>query len=311
MAALVAAGCGQRAAPAYQGYIEGEYLYLAAPQPGYLQSLDAVRGSRITAGQLVFTIAADPDLQALAQADAQAQSARQRVDNLKEPRRAPEIAALEANLRSAESSLALAGTRLRQQQALAQRNFVSKAALDQARAEYQQAQAQLDAVREQLATYRSSLGRQAEVRGAEADLRAADALVAQKRWAVERKNVAAPAAGEITETYYRPGEWVPAGTPVAALLPDTRRRLRFFVPETELARLAPGKLVEASCDGCAAPIRATIDFVAAQAEYTPPVIYSRGNREKLVFRVEAAPALEQAAGLRPGLPIDVRLVEAR
>ncbi|ODU62101.1 MAG: secretion protein HlyD [Lautropia sp. SCN 66-9] len=267
MAALVAAGCGQRAAPAYQGYIEGEYLYLAAPQPGYLQSLDAVRGSRITAGQLVFTIAADPDLQALAQADAQAQSARQRVDNLKEPRRAPEIAALEANLRSAESSLALAGTRLRQQQA----------------------QAQLDAVREQLATYRSSLGRQAEVRGAEADLRAADALVAQKRWAVERKNVAAPAAGEITETYYRPGEWVPAGTPVAALLPDTRRRLRFFVPETELARLAPGKLVEASCDGCAAPIRATIDFVA----------------------VEAAPALEQAAGLRPGLPIDVRLVEAR
>jgi HlyD family secretion protein len=67
--------------------------------------------------------------------------------------------------------------------------------------------------------------------------------------------------------------------------------------------------VEAGCDGCATPIRAAIDFIAPQAEYTPPVIYSRGSREKLVFRVEAAPALEQAATLRPGLPVDVRLTE--
>ena len=94
-----------------------------------------------------------------------------------------------------------------------------------------------------------------------------------------------------------------------ALLPDARRRLRFFVPETAIATLKPGQKVEARCDGCAAPIRATIDFIAPQAEYTPPVIYSRGSREKLVFRVEAAAAPEQAATLRPGLPVDVRLLE--
>ncbi|MGE0808919.1 MAG: HlyD family secretion protein [Burkholderiaceae bacterium] len=306
---ILISGCQRPEVSGFQGYIEGEYLYLAAPQPGYLQSLDAIRGSRVGPGQPVFSIAADPDVQALAQADAQARAARERMQNLKEPRRAPEIAALEAAVRSAESGLALAQTRLRQQQALAQRNFVSKAALDQALTEQAQAQAQLDAARQQLSSYRSSLGRDAEVRGAEAELQAADALAAQKRWAVERKNVSAPAAGEVTETYYRPGEWVPAGSPVVALLPDARRRLRFFVPETSLARLSAGQLVEASCDGCAAPIRATIDFIAAQAEYTPPVIYSRGNREKLVFRVEAAPAAEQAASLRPGLPIDVRLVD--
>jgi HlyD family secretion protein len=100
---------------------------------------------------------------------------------------------------------------------------------------------------------------------------------------------------------------VPAGAAVASLLPDRRRRLRFFVPETALAALRPGQAVEAACDGCAAPIRATVDFIAPQAEYTPPVIYSRGSREQLVFRVEAAPAPAQAAGLRPGLPLDVRL----
>ena len=83
-------------------------------------------------------------------------------------------------------------------------------------------------------------------------------------------------------------------------------RLRWPIPEALRDRL-PGQRVEASCDGCAATIVATIDFIAAQAEYTPPVIYSRGSREKLVFRVEAAPDAEQAANLRPGLPVDVRL----
>lgn len=301
--------CEQAVAPAYQGYVEGEYLYLAAPQAGYLKSLDAVRGTRVTAGQPLFAIASDPDSQALDQAEAQAGAAREKVENLKEPRRAPEVAALEANLQSAQAALRLARTRLAQQQALARAKFVSQAALDEATSVHDQALAQVEAARQQLATYRATLGRQAEVRGAQADLQAAAALVAQKRWLVERKAVAAPAAGEVTETYYRPGEWVPAGAAVASLQPDARRRLRFFVSEREIAALQPGQRVEASCDGCAATIVATIDFIAAQAEYTPPVIYSRGSREKLVFRVEAAPDAQQAASLRPGLPIDVRLAK--
>jgi len=302
------AGCGKDAAPGYPGYIEGEYLYLAAPQSGYLQLLAAPRGGRVSSGQLVFAIAADPDAQALAEAEARTGSAREKVENLKEPHRQPEIAALQANLNATQAALRLTHKRLQQQQALAQAKFVSQAALDDARSADEQAQAQAEAARQQLASFRTTLGRAAEVRGAEADLQAAAALAAQKRWVVERKSVAAPAAGEIAETYYRPGEWVAAGAAVASLLPDARRRLRFFVPETMVGALRPGQAIEADCDGCAAPIRATIDFIAPQAEYTPPVIYSRGSREKLVFRVEAAPAPEQAGSLRPGLPIDVRLL---
>ena len=308
-AALAAsAGCGKDVAPGYPGYIEGEYLYLAAPQSGYLKSLDAPRGTRVDAGQLLFAIATDPDAQALAEAEARTGSAREKVENLREPHRQPEIAALEANLNAAQAALRLARTRLQQQTALAQAKFVSQAALDDARSAYDQAAAQAESARQQLATYQAPLGRAAEVRGAEADLQAAAALAAQKRWVVERKTVTAPAAGEIAETYYRPGEWVAAGAAVASLLPDARRRLRFFVPETIVGGLRTGQAIEAGCDGCAATIRATIDFIAPQAEYTPPVIYSRGSREKLVFRVEAAPAPEQAATLRPGLPIDVRLI---
>lgn len=301
-------GCTPSSDRGYQGYIEGEYLYLAAPQGGYLKTLDVPRGSRVTNGQTVFSIAGDPDAQALNEAEAKAGAAREKLENLKEPRRPSEIAALEANLRAAEAARKLAQIQLGQQEALAGRNFVSQARLDEARSADQQAAAQVDAARQQLSSFQTTLGRQAEVRGAQADLGAAEALAAQKRWLLERKTVAAPAAGEISETYYRPGEWVPAGSPVASLLPDARRRLRFFVPETVAGQIHPGDTVEAGCDGCSEPIRARIDFIAAQAEYTPPVIYSRGSREKLVFRVEAVPAPEQAGRLRPGLPVDVRLV---
>lgn len=309
MLAGVLAGCHGDAPPSYPGYVEGEFVYLAAPQAGYLKSLDARRGARVNAGQPVFAVAADPDSDALAEAEARADSAREKVENLTEPHRRPEIAALEAALRAAEANLWLARTRLDRQQALARRNFVSPAAVDEATGSRDQARAQVEAARQQLATYRTTLGRGAEIRSARAEWQAARAQTAQKRWLVDRKSVAAPAAGEVADTYYRPGEWVPVGSPVASLLPDGRRRLRFYVPETALAGLRMGQTVEAGCDGCAAPIRAIIDFIAPQAEYTPPVIYSKGSREKLVFRVEAAPAPESAAALRPGLPVDVRLTE--
>jgi len=300
-------GCHQDDAPLYQGYVEGEFIYLAAPQAGYLKSLDSPRGTRVSEGQVVFVVAADPDSEALQEAEARTDSAREKVENLEEPRRQPEIAMLEANLRAAEASLRLAKIQLERQQSLAYKNFVSQTVVDEAISNRDQALAQVEAIQQQLSAYRDTLGRKPEVRSAKADLQAAEAQMAQRRWTVERKTVLAPAAGEIADTWYRPGEWIPAGSPVANLLPDDRRRLRFYVPETHLARIQIGQTVEAHCDGCVAPIRAVIDFIAPQAEYTPPFIYSRNNREKLVFRVEAAPAREHAATLRPGLPVDVRL----
>jgi HlyD family secretion protein len=307
--AMLLAGCGKEDNGSFQGYIEGEYLYLAAPLPGYLETLQAARGSRVAEGALVFAVAADPEQQGLREAEARETGAREKVRNLSEPHRPPEVAAVEAQLRVAEAALQLSEKQLLQQESLAARGYISPARLDEARAARARDAAQVEAARQQLASFRATLGRVPEMRAAEADVEAAHAQVAQKRWQVEKKIVVAPTAGEIAETYFRQGEWVPAGQAVASLLPDKLRRIRFFVPETVVAGIRPGRIVEATCDGCAGPIRGTVNFVAPQAEYTPPVIYSRGSREKLVFRVEAVAAPEQAPALRPGLPVDVRLVE--
>lgn len=308
LAALLA-GCAKENDGAYQGYIEGEYLYLAAPQAGFLDSLQAVRGSRVAEGMPVFAIAADPEQHSLREAEAREISAREKVRNLSEPRRRTEVAAIEAQVRVAETALRLSERQLQQQEALAAKNFISSARLEEFRTAHARDADQVDAARQQLASYRATLGRQPEVRAAEADAEAARAQVAQKRWQVEKQAMTAPTAGEIAETYYRQGEWVPAGQPVVSLLPDHLRRIRFFVPEAVVAGIRLGRTVEATCDGCAAPIRGIIDFIAPLAEYTPPMVYSRGSREKLVFRVEAAPLPQQAAALRPGLPVDVRLME--
>ena len=305
VAALTACTSSQDAG--YQGYVEGEYLYLAAPSPGYLDALQAPRGSRVDAGQMVFTVASDPEQHDLQSAQARQLSAQEQARNLDQPRRQSEVAAQEAQVRAAQAALTLSQTQLKQQTALAQNGFVSSAALDVARAAQARDQALLDTAMQQLATTRATLGRVPELRAAQANVLASQADVAQKRWQLDKKQVSAPQAGEISDTYYRPGEWVPAGQPVASLLPDSLRRVRFFVPETVVATVHLGQVVHASCDGCAAPVAATVNFISAQAEYTPPVIYSRGSREKLVFRVEAKPALADAVKLRPGLPVDVVL----
>ena len=229
--------------------------------------------------------------------------------NLSLPRRQSEIAAIQAQLNAAEAALKLSKKQLIRQDSLYAKGFISSARLDEARTIYERDQAQVEAAQQQLATYRAALGRQPEVRAAKADEAAASALAAQKRWQLGKKVVIAPIEGEVSETYYQPGEWVPAGASVASLLPDLRRRVRFFVPQVIVAKLKSGQRIEATCDSCAETIRATIDFISPQAEYTPPVIYSRESREKLVFRVEAVPDVKQAANLRPGLPVDVRVME--
>ena len=83
------------------------------------------------------------------------------------------------------------------------------------------------------------------------------------------------------------------------------------MPETALGRLKPGQSVSFTCDGCGGAMSATISFIADRAEFTPPVLYSRENRAKLVFLVEARPAPDVAARLNPGQPVDVTLPPER
>jgi HlyD family secretion protein len=113
----------------------------------------------------------------------------------------------------------------------------------------------------------------------------------------------APSPGRVEDVMARPGETVTAGSPVVAIVPDGQVKVRFYVPQSLVHAYGPGRRVAIACDGCAAGMTATVNFVANQPEYTPPIIYSLDARQKLVFMVEALPSDPRA--VLPGQPVDV------
>jgi HlyD family secretion protein len=142
------------------------------------------------------------------------------------------------------------------------------------------------------------------IRAATAAVGMADAALQQAEWRLSQRSARAEAPALVYDTLYQQGEFVAAGAPVVSLLPPGNLKIRFFVPEPELARLKLGQKVRLGCDGCGKDLEAEIRYVAPQAEYTPPVIFSRESRSKLVYMVEAWPT-GTAVQLHVGQPLDV------
>jgi HlyD family secretion protein len=156
-----------------------------------------------------------------------------------------------------------------------------------------------------LSLSKTGAGTQATLDAAVSGLRVAEAHVNTSQTRLARRSGFAPVAGTIQQIYFREGEMVQAQRPVLSIMPPGNMKLRFFVPETELPKLSIGDEVRVTCDACAADLTAKIYFIATSAEYTPPVIYSLDERNKLVYLIQARPSRPDA--LRVGQPISVYL----
>jgi HlyD family secretion protein len=302
-AILLLAGCGGGEQGWLHGYAEGDYVRLGAPAAGWLQTVAVQRGDRVEAGALLFELEDGRQRAAVTQAEAQLARARSELADRKLGKRPEEIARLEANLAEAKATLAYAEQDLERQASLARRDFAAEARLDQARAAAEQGRAHVAAMAADLATARLP-ARDDQIAAAASEVAMREASLAQARWDLEQRIVRAPMAALVQDRVRDSGEWVDAGGIVASLLPPGKVKVRFFVPEPELGRLHVGQPVDLRCDGCAAGMTGTVRFIAPEAEYTPPVIYSVGSRGKLVFMVEAWPA--DGIALNPGQPVDVR-----
>jgi HlyD family secretion protein len=150
---------------------------------------------------------------------------------------------------------------------------------------------------------KTGAGTQANLDAAVSALRVAEARVNTAQTRLTRRNAFAPVGGTIQQIYFREGEMVPAQRPVLSILPPGNMKVRFYVPETDLAKLAVGDEVRVTCDSCAADLTAKIYYIATTAEYTPPVIYSLDERNKLVYLVQARP--NRPASVRVGQPVSV------
>ena len=152
---------------------------------------------------------------------------------------------------------------------------------------------------------KTAAGTQKSFEEAEAAMRSAQARLNSSQTKLARRKAFSPAVGTVQQIYFRVGELVPAGRPVIAILPPGNMKVRFFVNEALLPRIALDDTINIQCDGCPSGLTGRVSFIARTAEFTPPVIYSLEERNKLVFMVEALP--EKPEALRVGQPVTVTI----
>jgi HlyD family secretion protein len=283
IACLALAACGSNDNDDLAGYVEADTLLMSAQDPGRIAEIAVKEGDRVAAGAVLFRLDPERATYALAEAEAAAAAAKARSEN---------AGALDQAVAEAEAEFERAQKAFDRSRELVRTNVATRARLDNDRAAVDSAKARLERARSE---------RDAATR----EWAGADAMVGLARRRLADHVVTAPQSGSIERVYRRAGEIVAAGEPVVALLPPGNFKIRFYAPETRLSSLALGDEVGLSCDGCAAGLTARLSHIAAEPQFTPPVIYSLKERKKLVFLVEARPAATD--GLHPGLPVTVRL----
>src|SRR5213079_582836 len=235
---LLLGSCSDPPKNRFQGYVEGEFVYVASPLAGTLESLHVQRGQQVKAGDPLFALDETAERAARDQAKAQ---------------------------------LVLSEAEFARQEELFRTGPAAYQDFDRARSTRDQDRQRLT----------------------------------QAQWNLDQKKQAAPQTGFVYDTLFRQGEWVAAGKPVVALLPPQNIKVRAFVPETQVGSIHYGDTTRVTVDGVPDPFIGKVSYISPHAEYTPPVIYSRESRAKLVFMIESVFDPQISANLHPGQPVDV------
>lgn len=305
-ASVMVVGCSGHSSGNYQGYVEGEFVYVASPFGGRLEHLNVRRGQTVVLHEPLFKLESEEESAARRQIKGQLAAAKSQLEDLKTGKRQPELNVIQAQLDQAIAMEKKTVLQLKRDQALVQSKAVSEAQLEESRAVESANQAKIRELKSQLEAAKLP-ARAAQFKAQTAQAASTLAALDQASWKLNQKSVSATQPGLIFDTLYREGEWVPAGNPVVRMLPPANIKVRFFVSETELGKLKIGQTITILCDGCKADIPAVITYISNEAEYTPPIIYSNETRSKLIYMLEAHPTIEQAPLLHPGQPVDVRI----
>lgn len=303
MAALLAGCQPATTAPSWQGYIEAEPLYAASPVAGPLQQVMVEPGQQLGGGELLFALDPTPWQAAVAAASAQlAQAQAQRADLASGARR-EELAVFSARKQQATAALALAQSQYQRQQQLLVQQLTSREAFDQAQATLERERQALAEAEASLASARLAARTDAQ-QAAQAASDAAAAQLAHAQWQLAASRQYAHEAATVAEVLFRPGEVVASGQPVLLLHPHQRRRIRFYIAESERPHWRGGDALLIHCDGCQ-PFNATVSRIADSVSFSPPVIFSEQQRARLLYLVEAQVDPAIAPQLPAGQPVSV------
>ncbi|MGV6850313.1 MAG: HlyD family secretion protein [Marinibacterium sp.] len=293
--------------PLATGYVEGEYVLIAPVATARIEAMTLHRGDKVARGDTLVTLERRDAAIARAEAEAALSAAKARRANLGEGRRAEEIKVIEANLASARAEAREIARETARIRSLVDRGVAAQAQLDEVQSRLDIANARVAEVEANLAVARLP-ARAFEIAAAEAEVAQAEARVEAADWQLSRRTLYAPADGRVTEILRNVGEIAGPQAPVLSMLPEGAVFIRLYVPETTISAIAIGTRLTINCDGCGSGASATVSYVSQEPEFTPPVIYSLQNRQKLVYLIEARPDTERDV-LKPGQIVDAVLPE--
>ena len=305
---IILSGCGQREPDFFPGYIEGQFLYISAQFTGKLEKLSVDRGQNVKAGDLLFSLEKTEEMEQQKQEEAKLKQVASQLEDLKKSLRPVEVAAYEARVNRLEAACELSSVDLDRATRLLKADAISKSAYDLSFYTHKMNTKSLDEARQNLETAKLA-SREDAIAAAEAQTRAITAELKAAEWRTSQKERFAPEDAFVFDTLYNEGEIVEANHPVVVLLPPDKVLARFFVPETVVNTIKLEQTIQISFTGMKNSVEGRINFISSNAEYTPPVIYSKDYRKKLVFMIEASIKPEIAKSLHPGQPIDVRFIK--
>jgi HlyD family secretion protein len=298
------AGCRREPSDRVQGYVEGEFVYVASPYAGALETLSVQRGAQVKKGDPLFTLDSAVEKAALDEAKRKLDQARANLEDVKKGRRQTELDSIEAQLKEARAALVFSEADFERKELLFKSGSNARDDYDRARSTRDQNRQRVAQLEADLKT--AQLGSRADqVIASEANVRATEATLTKAEWDFSQKHQAAPQDALVFDTLYREGEWIAAGRPAVVLLPPPNIKVRAFVSETRVGSIHPGDSLRVTIDGVGDSFAGKVSYISPQAEYTPPVIYSRETRSKLVFMIEARFDPQTAAKMHPGQPVDV------
>jgi HlyD family secretion protein len=244
------------------GRLEATQVDVAAKYPGRLVDITVVEGSEVKAGQVVGRVSS-PEY------EAQLRAAQSNVDRAKQA-----MAEAEALIDQRKAVLAAAKSDFERGQELVQKAVISQQTFDQRRRNYE--------------------GAEASVQGASAQREQADHAIKSAQAEVERIEailrdliLISPRTGRVQYQLARNGEVVAAGGKVLTILDLQDVYMTVFLAAATAGRLEIGSEARVILDPVPQyVVPASVNFVAADAQFTPKTVETQDEREKLMFRVK-------------------------
>lgn len=297
--------CSSNDGKTSNGYVEADLIYIASPIAGELTQLDLQKGDAVKTHQRLYQLDSAPQRFDVAETQAERAAASADLANLLYGKRQTELDQIHAQIKQAQAQLDYANKQLKRYQQLIKTGAIQQETLDAGIQEAKTAEGKLTDAQAKLADAKLP-ARNEQIESAKANQQKTDAALNKAKWQLSEKTVYSPTNGHIFDTYYHPGEQVPANRPVLSILAPQEIKIIFFVSAKQLPDIHLKQTVTVTTSDHKASTKAHIAYISNETEYTPPVLYTQKQSAKLVFRIQAVfDNNDETTVFHPGQPVEI------